>query len=223
MIFEIHAISHLTAPLHHKTLQRIASPFGSGVSTSEKRGHHRRLNAGMATPVRRCTNNSFSFTRIGIACTRSTFYILHVIDLIQRVPIFAGLEDEALRSLLEHTEKREFEEDAIVACEGEACNKLFIIGSGSVRLFKHFGKSQQIEIATLGVKDFIGESCILDTLPRMATVVAASPTTVFTISSMAFHHLYQKMPAQHSILLLNIARDLSRRIRALDEVYAARH
>jgi hypothetical protein len=35
--------------------------------------------------------------------------------------------------------------------------------------------------------------------------------------------LYQKMPAQHSILILNIARDLSRRLRHLDEVFAARH
>ena len=100
---------------------------------------------------------------------------------------------------------------------------MFIIGRGSVRLFKNFGKAHQIELSTLGTKDFFGESCILDTLPRMATVQAASPTTVFTMSSIAFHHLFQKMPAQHSILLLNIARDLSRRIRALDEAFAARH
>ena len=77
-----------------------------------------------------------------------------MIDLIQRIPIFAGLEDDALRSLLEHTEKREFEENAIIACEGETCNKLFIIGSGSVRLFKNYGKAHQVELATLGTKDF---------------------------------------------------------------------
>ena len=146
-----------------------------------------------------------------------------MINLLQRVPIFAGLEDNALSLLLEHTEKREFEENAVIACEGEACNKLFIIGSGSVRLFKNYGKANQVALATLVSKDFFGESCILDTLPRMATVQAAASTTVFTISSISFHHLYQKMPAQHSILLLNIARDLSRRIRALDEVFAARH
>jgi len=146
-----------------------------------------------------------------------------MIALLQSVPIFAGLEENALSLLLEHTEKREYEESAIIACEGEACNKLFIIGIGSVLLFKNYGKANQVELATLYSKDFFGESCILDTLPRMATVQAGSPTTVFTISSTAFHHLYQKVPAQHSILLLNIARDLSRRIRALDEVFAARH
>ena len=40
---------------------------------------------------------------------------------------------------------------------------------------------------------------------------------------MTFHHLYQDMPRQYSILVLNIARDLSRRLRHLDELFAARH
>jgi CRP/FNR family cyclic AMP-dependent transcriptional regulator len=146
-----------------------------------------------------------------------------VIALLQSVPIFAGLEQKALGLLLEHTKEQEFPENGVIACEGETCNKLFVIGSGSVRLFKNFGKAGQVELATLGSKDFFGESCILDTLPRMATIQAASPTTLFTISSMAFYHLYQNMPAQHCILLLNIARDLSRRIRAMDAIFAARH
>lgn len=146
-----------------------------------------------------------------------------MIDLIQRVPIFAGLEENAIKLLLEHTKAQEYPENATIVCEGETCNCMFIIGSGSVRVFKHFGKAYQVELTTLGAKDFFGESCILDTLPRMATIQAACPTTVFTISSMAFHHLYEKMPAQLCILLLNIARGLSRRIRALDEVFAARH
>jgi CRP/FNR family transcriptional regulator, cyclic AMP receptor protein len=150
-------------------------------------------------------------------------YHFAVIALLQGVPIFAGLAEKALEVLLEHTKEKKYSENGVIVHEGEMCSILFVIGSGSVRLFKNFGKVDQVEFATLGSKDFFGESCILDTLPRLATVQAACPTTVFTISSMAFYHLYEYMPAQHSILLLNIARDLSRRIRALDIVFAARH
>ena len=146
-----------------------------------------------------------------------------VIELLQSVPIFAGLGKEALELLLEHTKEKEYPEGGVIACEGETCNTLFLIGSGSVRLIKHFGTADQVELATLNAKDFFGESCILDTLPRMATIQAVSPTTVFSISSRAFYHLYQTLPAQHCILLMNIGRDLSRRIRAMDEVFAARH
>jgi hypothetical protein len=35
--------------------------------------------------------------------------------------------------------------------------------------------------------------------------------------------LYESRPNQHSILILNLARDLSRRLRRLDEAFAARH
>jgi CRP-like cAMP-binding protein len=146
-----------------------------------------------------------------------------VIKLLRGVPIFAGLEERALELLLEHTTLEKYPEGGVIVREGEISNVLYIIGDGSVRLFKHFGGDNQVELVTLHSKDFFGEMCILDTLPRSATIQAASPTTVYTISSTAFHHLYQKMPAQHSILLLNIARDLSRRLRAVDELFAARH
>jgi len=58
---------------------------------------------------------------------------------------------------------------------------------------------------------------------RSVSGKAVSQTTVVSVAASAFYHLYQKMPKQHSILILNIARDLSRRLRHLDEVFAARH
>ena len=146
-----------------------------------------------------------------------------MISLLENVPIFAGLEENALDLLLEHAVRRDYLMDEIVVREGEASNLLFLIGSGSVRIIKNFGKPNQLELTTLGAKDFFGEMCIIDTLPRMATVQTGAPSTLFSISSMAFHRLYQKMPAQHSILILNIARDLARRLRRLDEVFAASH
>ena len=148
---------------------------------------------------------------------------LIVIALLQSVPIFAGLNEKALNVLLKHAKAKEYPENEVIVHEGETCCILFVIASGSVRLFQNFGKADQVELATLYSKDFFGESCILDTLPRLATVQAASPTTVFNISSRAFYRLYQNMPSQHSILLMNIARDLSRRLRVLDKTFAARH
>jgi CRP-like cAMP-binding protein len=65
--------------------------------------------------------------------------------------------------------------------------------------------------------------CILETLPRSATVQAMVDSTLLSLSSVTFYHLYHEMPAQHSILVVNIARDLSRRLRHLDEAFAARH
>ena len=144
-------------------------------------------------------------------------------SLLESVPIFAGLDKQALELLLEQARQQDYPEGAVVVREGETSNRFFLIGSGSVRVCKNFGQTGQVELATLGPKNFFGEMCILETLPRSATVQAMGPSTFFTLSSLAFHKLYQDLPAQHSILIINIARDLSRRLRRLDEIFAARH
>jgi CRP-like cAMP-binding protein len=100
---------------------------------------------------------------------------------------------------------------------------MYVIESGQVCILKGFGTPAPVTLAALGPGEFFGEMCILEPMPRCATGQAATKVSVISIASSAFHHLYQKMPKQHSILLLNIARDLSRRLRHLDELFAARH
>ena len=146
-----------------------------------------------------------------------------MLSLLQGVPIFAGLDDQALALLLERAERTVLPPGGVIVREGDNGNKLYVIDSGSVRVLKNFGLPNQVELTTMNAKDFFGEMCILDTLPRTATVVAIPETTIVSISCASFHHLYQQLPRQYGILLLNIARDLSRRLRHLDEVFASRH
>ena len=142
---------------------------------------------------------------------------------LQNVPIFAGLTEAALNLLWERATEIKAAAGIVVVREGEAGNRLFVVGEGLVRVCKHFGQSDEIELARLAPGNFFGEMCILETLPRSATVQAITDTTLYALSSLTFYHLYEAMPAQHSILVLNIARDVSRRLRHLDEIFAARH
>jgi CRP-like cAMP-binding protein len=142
---------------------------------------------------------------------------------LRNVPIFAGLDDEALRIFLERAERTAVPADGVITREGDVNNCMYLIEAGEVRIIKNFDTPEPVKLAVLGPGDFFGEMCILETLPRAATGQAAGPATVVSVASSAFYHLYQKMPKQHSILILNIARDLSRRLRHLDEVFAARH
>ena len=143
--------------------------------------------------------------------------------LLKGVPIFAGLDEEALSTLLNRASQLTIAAGQVVVREGETGNRFFLIGSGSVIVCKRFETSEQITLAKLGAGEFFGEMCILETLPRAATVIAVPETQLFSIPSIAFYHLYQSFPAQYSIMILNIARDLSRRLRRLDESFAAKH
>jgi CRP/FNR family transcriptional regulator, cyclic AMP receptor protein len=143
-------------------------------------------------------------------------------NLLCNVPIFAGLDEKALEIFLEHANSIAVPDGGVIAHEGECNNCMYLIESGFVRITKNFDTAASVTLAILGPGEFFGEMCILESMPRSATGQAVGDTTVVSVASSAFHHLYQKMPAQHSILLLNMARDLSRRLRHLDEVFAAR-
>jgi len=143
--------------------------------------------------------------------------------MLQNVPILAGLDDAALKFLWDHALESQSAAESVIVREGESGNRFYLVGQGSVRVCKHFGEPNQIQMARLGPGDFFGEMCILETLPRSATVQAVTDTTLYSLTSLTFFHLFEAMPGQHSILVVNIARDLSRRLRHLDEAFAARY
>jgi CRP/FNR family transcriptional regulator, cyclic AMP receptor protein len=139
------------------------------------------------------------------------------------IPIFAGISNEGLEILLERVKSMTVQTGEIIVKEGEPGNRLFLIEEGVVAVKKYFGTPEETELARLSRTDFFGEMCILETLPRSATVLAMETCLLHSLSSMDFYHLFRMKPAQYSILILNIARDLSRRLRHVDELFAARH
>ncbi len=142
---------------------------------------------------------------------------------LKNVPILAGLDEAAVNYLWERVAESKASAGSVIVREGDVGNRFFLVGEGGVRVCRHLDQPNEVELGRLGVGDFFGEMCILETLPRSATVQAVADTTLYSLSSLVFYGLYQAMPAQYSILILNIARDLSRRLRQLHGIVDARH
>jgi CRP/FNR family transcriptional regulator, cyclic AMP receptor protein len=145
------------------------------------------------------------------------------LEPFRQVTIFAGLDASALRQLLRKAIRQEVDAGHVVVREGESGNQFYLLLEGDARVVKAFGTDREIELAQVRSGDFFGEMCLLETLPRVATVQTTSAAVLLRLSAMAFLDLYDTRPDQHSLLLLNLARDLSRRLRRLDEAFAARH
>ena len=143
-------------------------------------------------------------------------------ELLESVPILAALNKAALNLLISQGSDYAFADGEVIFHEGDPGDSLFIVQSGAVRITRNHGKPSETELATLHPMELFGETCLLETLSHTATAQAVGPTSVFNITGRTFHHLYKKMPGQYGILLLNIARDLSRRLRKLDAEYMAR-
>ncbi len=140
---------------------------------------------------------------------------------LQAIPIFAGLTPAALTEIESAVEEAVFHRGDIIVREGEPGNRMFIIGSGTVEVVKYLAQSGETVLAVLRSRDFLGEMSIIECVARSASVRAIEDTSLFALKGMDLYHLFQRHPDQYAIVILNIARDISRRLRALDEKYAA--
>jgi CRP/FNR family cyclic AMP-dependent transcriptional regulator len=140
---------------------------------------------------------------------------------LQAIPIFAGLTPIALSEIASAVEVAVFQKGDIIVREGEPGNRMFIIGSGSVEIVKYLAQSRETVLAVLRPKDFLGEMSIIDCVARSASVRAFEDTSLFALKAIDLYHLFQQHPDQYAIVILNIARDLSRRLRAIDEKFSA--
>jgi CRP/FNR family cyclic AMP-dependent transcriptional regulator len=137
-------------------------------------------------------------------------------------PLLAGLDPAALALLDREGQVRVFATDEAIVREGEPGHSFFILMEGDVEVVKNHGASDPIVLARLQRGNFFGEMCVVDPVPRAATVRAVTPVTAIEIRAATLYHLFMKMPSQYAIVILNLARDMARRLRRMDDAFAAR-
>ena len=143
------------------------------------------------------------------------------LNFLRAIPIFAGLHAEALGSLCQSVEEIACPAGTLAVREGEPGNRMYVIYSGQVEVIKQLDAPRQKTLAHLKPRDFFGEMCIIECVARSASVRSVEDTLLFGIKGMELYHLFRQWPDQYAIVILNIARDISRRLRRLDEAFSA--
>jgi len=100
--------------------------------------------------------------------------------MLRRVPLFAELSEEDLSSIADGADAVEVDAGEVLAAEGDPGDALFVIVSGELQVVKR-SRTTDVPIALLGPGEIVGEMSIFESLPRMASVRAVSPTRVIRI------------------------------------------
>jgi len=138
-------------------------------------------------------------------------------DKLQRYSFFGGLTSEQIEtSIIPRLVYKDFNFDEIIIQEGESNDSIYFILEGSVDILKN-----NKVIAVLGEGQTVGEMELLDIMPAAATVRARQPVKTAIISNKAIYSIYCDNCALFAMLIMNLARDLSRRLRQMDEAYTA--
>ena len=130
-------------------------------------------------------------------------------ELLGGCPLFAGVNREDLAAIGERAVEVDFPADHVIARQGEIGTGLFVVTEGAVRVVRD-GQ----ELARLGPGDFFGELSVIDGLPRVAQVLAATPTRCLALASWEF----ERLVLEHPTIGLAILRGLSARLRAKTEL-----
>jgi CRP-like cAMP-binding protein len=141
-----------------------------------------------------------------------------ILPLLQKVPVFAGLSDEVVEAFADTGRQERMEAEAVILRQGTQGHEIYIVVEGEVEVVKRLRSSKQVTLATLSTGEFFGEMCIIQCAPRSATVRAVKPSLLFVLTNGDILRLFHNRPEQFGILILNISRDLCRRLQRVHEL-----
>jgi CRP/FNR family transcriptional regulator, cyclic AMP receptor protein len=129
------------------------------------------------------------------------------LDLLHRIPLFAGFDRHHLERLGMLTEEVDVPAGKVLIRQGELGDDLMIIYSGRVAVDR-----DGATVNRLGPGEFFGEIAVIERGPRTATVTAETPCRLLVINHRDFHAVMDEFPEVAVRVLLTLAQ----RLRTLD-------
>jgi CRP/FNR family cyclic AMP-dependent transcriptional regulator len=126
------------------------------------------------------------------------------IELLKKVPLFAGCSKSELRELAKTADELDLREGTVLTREGRPGREFFVLIDGTADVRKK-GK----KIADLGPGDWLGEIALITDSPRTATVTATSPVDVLVITDRRFRSVVETMPSIALKVLARVGERLS--------------
>jgi CRP/FNR family transcriptional regulator, cyclic AMP receptor protein len=142
------------------------------------------------------------------------------IDELRHVGLFGAVSDEVLQFLAAKLVVLTPKAGDIIFHEGDPARDMFVVIGGEMEVQKRSQSGVDARVALLGPGDWFGEMSILDVQPRSASVRVLAPSRLLRISAADLDALYRHDTKSYAIIVLNIARELSRRLRVADGLLA---
>ena len=139
---------------------------------------------------------------------------------LARIPIFAGLPDRVIDLIASTLRVLNVVPGAQLLREGEHARSMFVVRDGELQILKHGKGGTEFRLAVLKTGDCVGEMALIDIQPRSATARALGQATLYVLDLAEIAKLYSSDVEAYALLVLNISREISRRLRLADEVLA---
>ena len=103
-----------------------------------------------------------------------------------RVPLFADLDERHVAALASMLVERRYRKGSVIFFEGDPGDALFIVGAGTVKIYRVAEDGREKTLAILREGDIFGEMALLDEEPRSAIAESLDATTLYALHRKEF-------------------------------------
>lgn len=147
----------------------------------------------------------------------------NVLDLeyLKKHSLFGGITDVAFECVKPLLRVARFPAGSVIIDEGTINDRIYFIYQGRVAITKHpHHGGEERELATMGEGDTFGEMELIDVQRCAASVRALEDTATLTLSNHDLYRISKMDMKTYALLLMNLAREISRRLRVTDDLIA---
>lgn len=122
---------------------------------------------------------------------------------LKSVSLFQAVTDDDLGELANRTKRRQLEKGKIVFKEGAPADSLYVVLSGSVKIFINDHTGKEVVLDTKNVGQYFGEM-MLDHRPRSASILTLEDSEFGVISRDDFKTFLREHPEAAEKVILNL-------------------
>jgi len=122
------------------------------------------------------------------------------VDLLRRVPLFAGLNARDLEEVQRLADEVDVPAGRPLTTEGRSGDEFFLIVSGRVGVVRN-----GVRVRTMRDGEFLGEIALVDGGKRSATVTTEAPTRLLVLAHREFNSLMERFPSIQAAVLRALA------------------
>jgi CRP/FNR family transcriptional regulator len=140
------------------------------------------------------------------------------IKVLRNNEYFDDLPDEMVKEIAEDMHLREYQRGDVLFWEGDPCEGLHIVESGSAKIFKLSPQGRQYIVRILQEGDTFAEVPAFDEGANPVNVEALETCRVWVISRQKLHELIMAHPSFAQKVLVNFGRMLRGMVRVVSEM-----
>jgi CRP-like cAMP-binding protein/rhodanese-related sulfurtransferase len=132
------------------------------------------------------------------------------LNVLRKSPVFRGLPKEALNAIARAVQDRVVPQRTILCREGDPGDSLYIIRSGSVRIFGRNEKGVEVDLSIQGHGDTFGEMALLTGEPLSVDVEVLEDAHLMVLSKEQFDRILSDFPDISKVFVKEMKRWLLR-------------